>query len=96
MDWAGWSSKLAGTLTVPLLPRLVPLEPYEESCLRKARRLRRGPDCEDCRRSRLQWKTVEVEIDSVVIYRPFGEFHRANSYCHLYGAQGLGQRQAYF
>ncbi|GFX58917.1 hypothetical protein TNCV_806211 [Trichonephila clavipes] len=32
----------------------------------------------------------------VAIYCPFGEFHRANSYCHLYGAQGLGQRQAYF
>ncbi|GFX52176.1 uncharacterized protein TNCV_548351 [Trichonephila clavipes] len=30
----------------------------------------------------------------VAIYHPFGEFHRANSYCHLYGAQG--QRQAYF
>ncbi|GFT17178.1 hypothetical protein TNCV_4738941 [Trichonephila clavipes] len=29
----------------------------------------------------------------VAIYRPFGEFHRAKSYCHLYGAQG--QRQAY-
>ncbi|GFX25048.1 hypothetical protein TNCV_4260151 [Trichonephila clavipes] len=28
----------------------------------------------------------------VAIYRPFGEFHRAKSYCHLYGAQG--QRQA--
>ncbi|GFV08287.1 hypothetical protein TNCV_327211 [Trichonephila clavipes] len=27
-------------------------------------------------------------------YRPFGESHRANSYCHLYGAQG--HRQAYF
>ncbi|GFX17531.1 hypothetical protein TNCV_3411311 [Trichonephila clavipes] len=27
------------------------------------------------------------------IYRPFGEFRRAKSYCHLYGAQG--QRQAY-
>ncbi|GFX37062.1 uncharacterized protein TNCV_1712551 [Trichonephila clavipes] len=39
---------------------------------------------------------VEVEIDGVAIYRPFGEFRRANSYCHLYGAQGLGQRQAYF
>ncbi|GFS90231.1 hypothetical protein TNCV_508661 [Trichonephila clavipes] len=24
----------------------------------------------------------------VSIYRPFGEFRRANSYCHLYGAQG--------
>ncbi|GFV14290.1 transposable element Tcb2 transposase [Trichonephila clavipes] len=26
--------------------------------------------------------------DSVAIYRPFGEFRRAKSYCHLYGAQG--------
>ncbi|GFW68088.1 hypothetical protein TNCV_1879701 [Trichonephila clavipes] len=24
------------------------------------------------------------------------EFHRAKSYCHLYGAQGLVQRQVYF
>ncbi|GFU83535.1 uncharacterized protein TNCV_4217951 [Trichonephila clavipes] len=30
----------------------------------------------------------EVEIGGVAIYRPFGEFHRANSYCHLYVAQG--------
>ncbi|GFU79171.1 uncharacterized protein TNCV_2136941 [Trichonephila clavipes] len=30
----------------------------------------------------------------VAIYRPFGEFRRAKSYCHLYGAQS--QRQAYF
>ncbi|GFV08465.1 hypothetical protein TNCV_2936811 [Trichonephila clavipes] len=29
----------------------------------------------------------------VAIYRPFGEFRRAKSYCHLYGVQG--QRQAY-
>ncbi|GFU70611.1 hypothetical protein TNCV_2971711 [Trichonephila clavipes] len=29
----------------------------------------------------------------VAIYRPFEEFRRAKSYCHLYGAQG--QRQAY-
>ncbi|GFX25640.1 hypothetical protein TNCV_2082751 [Trichonephila clavipes] len=29
----------------------------------------------------------------VAIYRPFGEFRRAKSHCHLYGAQG--QRQAY-
>ncbi|GFT14808.1 hypothetical protein TNCV_3482801 [Trichonephila clavipes] len=29
----------------------------------------------------------------VAIYRPFGEFRRAKSYCHLYGAQS--QRQAY-
>ncbi|GFS76785.1 uncharacterized protein TNCV_4423931 [Trichonephila clavipes] len=41
-------------------------------------------------------KIVEVEMDGVAIYRPFGEFRRANSYCCLYGAQGLGQRQAYF
>ncbi|GFX40756.1 hypothetical protein TNCV_1218791 [Trichonephila clavipes] len=37
---------------------------------------------------------VEVEIGGVAIYRPLGEFRRAKSYCHLYGAQG--QRQAYF
>ncbi|GFS55065.1 uncharacterized protein TNCV_2441441 [Trichonephila clavipes] len=36
---------------------------------------------------------VEVEIVGVAIYRLFGEFRRAKSYCHLYGAQG--QRQAY-
>ncbi|GFT03396.1 hypothetical protein TNCV_2985601 [Trichonephila clavipes] len=41
-------------------------------------------------------KIVDVAIGGVAIYRPFGEFRRANSYCHLYGAQGLGQRQAYF
>ncbi|GFW15291.1 hypothetical protein TNCV_3739951 [Trichonephila clavipes] len=29
----------------------------------------------------------------VAIYRPFGEFRRAKSHCHLYGSQG--QRQAY-
>ncbi|GFW19372.1 uncharacterized protein TNCV_1602671 [Trichonephila clavipes] len=28
-----------------------------------------------------QAKIVEVEIGGVTIYRPFGEFHRANSYC---------------
>ncbi|GFX40061.1 hypothetical protein TNCV_2100641 [Trichonephila clavipes] len=28
----------------------------------------------------------------VTIYRPFGEFRRAKSHCHLYGAQG--QRHA--
>ncbi|GFX78788.1 uncharacterized protein TNCV_1919211 [Trichonephila clavipes] len=28
-------------------------------------------------------KIVEVEIGGVAIYRPFGEFRRANSYCHL-------------
>ncbi|GFW44698.1 hypothetical protein TNCV_4482431 [Trichonephila clavipes] len=32
----------------------------------------------------------------VAIYRPFGEFRRANLHCHLYGSQGQGQRQAYF
>ncbi|GFV88360.1 hypothetical protein TNCV_1241731 [Trichonephila clavipes] len=31
---------------------------------------------------------IEVEIGGVAIYRPFGEFRRAKSYCHLYGAQG--------
>ncbi|GFY07822.1 uncharacterized protein TNCV_4287581 [Trichonephila clavipes] len=41
-------------------------------------------------------KIVEVEIGGVAIYHPFVEFCRANSYCHLYGAQGLGQRQTYF
>ncbi|GFV97114.1 hypothetical protein TNCV_3527001 [Trichonephila clavipes] len=41
-------------------------------------------------------KIVEGEIGGVAIYRPFREFRRANSYCHLYGVQGLGQRQAYF
>ncbi|GFW47868.1 hypothetical protein TNCV_2400551 [Trichonephila clavipes] len=35
-------------------------------------------------------KIVEVEIGDVVVYHPFGKFCRANSYCHLYGAQGLG------
>ncbi|GFV37319.1 uncharacterized protein TNCV_2700061 [Trichonephila clavipes] len=35
-----------------------------------------------------------VEIGGVAIYRPFEEFRRAKSYCHVYGAQG--QRQAYF
>ncbi|GFW27796.1 uncharacterized protein TNCV_766771 [Trichonephila clavipes] len=37
---------------------------------------------------------VEMEIVGVAIYRLFEEFHRANSYCDLYGGQG--QRQAYF
>ncbi|GFW05794.1 uncharacterized protein TNCV_602661 [Trichonephila clavipes] len=41
-------------------------------------------------------KIMEVEIGGVAIYRPFEEFRRANSYCHLYGAQGLSQRQTYF
>ncbi|GFW18642.1 hypothetical protein TNCV_1223031 [Trichonephila clavipes] len=41
-------------------------------------------------------KIVEMEIVAVAIYRVLGEFRRAHSYCHLYGAQGLGQRQAYF
>ncbi|GFW67981.1 uncharacterized protein TNCV_1617421 [Trichonephila clavipes] len=39
-------------------------------------------------------KIVEVEIGSVAIYRPFGEFRGANSYYYLYGAEILGQRQA--
>ncbi|GFS76152.1 uncharacterized protein TNCV_4667261 [Trichonephila clavipes] len=37
-------------------------------------------------------KFVKAEIGGVAIYRPLGEFRRASSYCHLYGAQGLGQR----
>ncbi|GFW21003.1 hypothetical protein TNCV_1715101 [Trichonephila clavipes] len=41
-------------------------------------------------------KIVEVEIGGVATYRPFEEFRRANLHSHLYGAQGLGQRQAYF
>ncbi|GFW88216.1 uncharacterized protein TNCV_2649091 [Trichonephila clavipes] len=41
-------------------------------------------------------KIVEVEIGGGAIYRPFREFLRAKSYCHLYGAQGISQRQAYF
>ncbi|GFU20074.1 uncharacterized protein TNCV_1192121 [Trichonephila clavipes] len=41
-------------------------------------------------------KIVEVKKGRGAIYCPFGEFLRAKSYCHLYGAQGLVQRQAYF
>ncbi|GFX62338.1 uncharacterized protein TNCV_407331 [Trichonephila clavipes] len=37
-------------------------------------------------------KIVEVEIGCGAIYRPFGEFLRVKTYCHLYGAQGLCQR----
>ncbi|GFW50894.1 hypothetical protein TNCV_3591761 [Trichonephila clavipes] len=37
---------------------------------------------------------VEVEIGGVAIYRPSGEFRRAKSHYHLFGAEG--QRQAYF
>ncbi|GFW39068.1 uncharacterized protein TNCV_1830601 [Trichonephila clavipes] len=40
-------------------------------------------------------KIVEVEIGGDAIYRPFGEFLLAKTYFHLYGAQGLGQRQVY-
>ncbi|GFT75845.1 hypothetical protein TNCV_851471 [Trichonephila clavipes] len=32
-------------------------------------------------------------LGGVAIYRPFGEFRRADSYCHMYGGQ---RRQAYF
>ncbi|GFU49168.1 uncharacterized protein TNCV_2674711 [Trichonephila clavipes] len=52
LDWAGWYGKLASTLSLHLLPKLLPLEPFEETFLRKPRRLRRGPGCEDCRRRR--------------------------------------------
>ncbi|GFW02356.1 uncharacterized protein TNCV_1732711 [Trichonephila clavipes] len=38
-------------------------------------------------------KIGEVKVGGVAIYRSFGGFHRANSYCHLYGVQG--QQQAY-
>ncbi|GFX49119.1 uncharacterized protein TNCV_3077371 [Trichonephila clavipes] len=41
-------------------------------------------------------KIVEVEIGGGAIHRPFGEFLRAKTYRHLYGAQDLVQRQAYF
>ncbi|GFV85463.1 uncharacterized protein TNCV_3772871 [Trichonephila clavipes] len=43
----------------------------------------------------LHAEIVEVEIEVLLpsIVRPFGEFRRAKSHCHLYGAQG--QRQAY-
>ncbi|GFW79249.1 uncharacterized protein TNCV_2476561 [Trichonephila clavipes] len=41
-------------------------------------------------------KIVEVKIGGVATYRPFWNFLRANSYCHFYGAQGPGQRPAYF
>ncbi|GFY33142.1 uncharacterized protein TNCV_2230911 [Trichonephila clavipes] len=42
-------------------------------------------------------KIVEVEIGGVAIYRPFEEFRRViRTVTYLYGAQGLGQRQAYF
>ncbi|GFT37954.1 hypothetical protein TNCV_774711 [Trichonephila clavipes] len=41
-------------------------------------------------------KIVEVEIGGVAIYRLLEEFRQANSYCHMYGAQGQDQRQAYF
>ncbi|GFT45433.1 uncharacterized protein TNCV_349051 [Trichonephila clavipes] len=29
------------------------------------------------------WQNCQVEIDGVAIYRPFGEFRRASSNCHL-------------
>ncbi|GFU87619.1 uncharacterized protein TNCV_2935411 [Trichonephila clavipes] len=38
-------------------------------------------------------KIEEMEIGGVSIYRPFEEFYRVKSYCHLYGTQG--QRQTY-
>ncbi|GFW58688.1 uncharacterized protein TNCV_378711 [Trichonephila clavipes] len=31
----------------------------------------------------------------VAIYHPFGEFHRAKSHCHLYGAQGQRKRTSF-
>ncbi|GFX62832.1 hypothetical protein TNCV_3351581 [Trichonephila clavipes] len=56
---------------------------------RKNRKISRGVRKVPC-------KIVEVELGGAAIYRPFGEFRRGNSCCHLYGAQDLGQRQAYF
>ncbi|GFS53293.1 hypothetical protein TNCV_3845001 [Trichonephila clavipes] len=47
------------------------------------------PDASEYTRTEI----VEVEIGGAAIYRPFEEFIRAKSYCHLYGAQS--QRQAY-
>ncbi|GFS65718.1 uncharacterized protein TNCV_3853641 [Trichonephila clavipes] len=41
-------------------------------------------------------KIVEVEIGGGAKYCPFGEFLLTKTYSHLSGAQGLGQRQAYF
>ncbi|GFU85495.1 hypothetical protein TNCV_802241 [Trichonephila clavipes] len=41
-----------GSSYYPLNPRPLPLGSYEESCLRKPRRLQRGPGIDDCRRSR--------------------------------------------
>ncbi|GFV42134.1 uncharacterized protein TNCV_3544611 [Trichonephila clavipes] len=41
-------------------------------------------------------KIVEVEIGGGAINRSFGEFLRAETYFHLYGAQDLGQQQTYF
>ncbi|GFV97624.1 hypothetical protein TNCV_2041321 [Trichonephila clavipes] len=38
-------------------------------------------------------EVVEVVIGGVAIYHPFGEFRRAKSYCHLYGAQGQNDRR---
>ncbi|GFU33558.1 uncharacterized protein TNCV_1797771 [Trichonephila clavipes] len=39
-------------------------------------------------------KIGEVAVGGGAIFRPFGKFLRAKTYCYLYGAQGLGQRQA--
>ncbi|GFY32444.1 hypothetical protein TNCV_3559521 [Trichonephila clavipes] len=37
--------------------------------------------CKYIEHVKIHAKIVEVEIGGVTIYRPFGEFHRANSYC---------------
>ncbi|GFS49578.1 uncharacterized protein TNCV_821261 [Trichonephila clavipes] len=39
-------------------------------------------------------KIMKVDIGGGAIFRPFGESLRAKTYFPLYGAQGLGQRQA--
>ncbi|GFT58854.1 hypothetical protein TNCV_185051 [Trichonephila clavipes] len=48
----------------------------------------RSPDSPEEHPFQVHGGIVKVEIGGVTIYRPFGEFHRAKSYCHLYGAQG--------
>ncbi|GFV61983.1 transposable element Tcb1 transposase [Trichonephila clavipes] len=45
-----------------------------------------GRRCETC--LAFHAEIGEVEKCGVAIYRHFGEFRRAKSYCHLYGAQG--------
>ncbi|GFT26857.1 uncharacterized protein TNCV_3710211 [Trichonephila clavipes] len=41
---------------------------------------------------KIHGKVMEAEIGGVAIYRPFVEFRRSNSCCHMYGAQSLVPR----